>query len=102
MPLPDVLPYVIDNRAHTLADVLNDLLHSDAVHALDVVTAYVNVGAFDLVQDGLDDLASLRLLLGSEPDWRARPASRGRSSTSTASTTCPTSAWSSASRPRMR
>jgi hypothetical protein len=53
------LPYVIDNRAHTLADVLNDLLRSDAVHTLDVATAYVNVGAFDL--------ASLRLLLGSEP-----------------------------------
>jgi hypothetical protein len=30
------LPYVIDNRAHTLADVLNDLLHSDAVRALTV------------------------------------------------------------------
>ena len=35
MNLPYVLPYVIDNRAHTLADVLNDLLRSDAVHALD-------------------------------------------------------------------
>ena len=32
------LPYVIDNRTHTLADVLNDLLRSDAVHALDVAT----------------------------------------------------------------
>jgi hypothetical protein len=61
------LPYVIDNRAHRLADVLNDLLRSDAVHTLDVATAYVNVGAFDLVQDGLEQLASLRLLLGSEP-----------------------------------
>ena len=35
MNLPYVLPYVIDNRTHTLADVLNDLLHSDVVHALD-------------------------------------------------------------------
>jgi len=73
MNLPYVLPYVIDNRAHTLADVLNDLLRSDArmlsirVHTLDVATAYVNVGAFDLVQGGLERLASLRLLLGSEP-----------------------------------
>ena len=102
MNLPYVLPYVIDNRAHRLADILSDLLHSDAVNALDVATAYFNVGAFDLVQGSLDELASLRLLLGSEPDWRARPASRGRSSTSTTSTTRPTSVWWSASRPRMR
>jgi hypothetical protein len=37
------LPYVIDNRAHNLADVLNDLLRTDAVHALDVATATFNV-----------------------------------------------------------
>ncbi len=54
------LPYVIDNRAHTLADVLNDLLRSDDVHALDV-------GAFDLAQNGLDEdcyEAFARLLAG--------------------------------------
>ncbi len=61
------LPYVIDNRAHQLADVLNDLVHSDAVHALDVATAYFNVGGFDLLREGLEELASFRLLLGSEP-----------------------------------
>ena len=38
------LPYVIDNRAHTLADVLNDLL-----------------------RQALERLDSVRLLLGSEP-----------------------------------
>ncbi len=42
------LPYVIDNRAHNLADVLNALLHSDAVHALDVTTATLNVGVTHL------------------------------------------------------
>jgi superfamily II DNA or RNA helicase len=61
------LPYVIDNRAHKLADVLDDLLHDDAVHALDVATAYFNVGGFDLLGEGLKDLASFRLLLGSQP-----------------------------------
>jgi phosphatidylserine/phosphatidylglycerophosphate/cardiolipin synthase-like enzyme len=61
------MPYVIDNRAHKLADILNDLLQSDAVHALDIATAYFNVGAFDLVREGLEGLASFRLLLGSEP-----------------------------------
>jgi hypothetical protein len=61
------LPYVIDNRAHTLADVLNALLRSDAVHALDVATAYFNVGGFDLLREGLGELASFRLLLRSQP-----------------------------------
>ncbi|MFW6136421.1 MAG: phospholipase D-like domain-containing protein, partial [Chloroflexota bacterium] len=61
------LPYVVDNRAHKLADVLNDLLEGDAVHALDVATAYFNVGGFELVHEGLEALASFRLLLGSEP-----------------------------------
>jgi superfamily II DNA or RNA helicase len=61
------LPYVIDNRAHTLADVLDDLLHGDAVHALDVATAYFNVGGFDLLREGLEELVSFRLLLGSQP-----------------------------------
>lgn len=39
-----LLPYVIDNRANKLADVLNDLLQGDAVRALDVATAAFNVG----------------------------------------------------------
>jgi SNF2 family DNA or RNA helicase len=61
------LPYVIDNRAHNLADVLNALLRTDAVHALDVATAYFNVGGFDLLREALEDLSSFRLLLGSQP-----------------------------------
>ncbi len=62
------LPYVIDNRRHKLADVLNDLLGSESVRALDVASAYFNVGGFDLLRDQLEALASFRLLLGSEPD----------------------------------
>ena len=61
------LPYVIDNREHTLAEILDDLLRGDTVHAMDVATAYFNVGAFDLLRDGLQSLASLRRLLGAEP-----------------------------------
>ncbi|MBN1877360.1 MAG: helicase, partial [Anaerolineae bacterium] len=75
------LPYVIDNRAHKLADILNDLLASDPIHALDIATAYFNVGAFELVQAGLEGLASFRLLLGAEPGSAAevglRPRMRG-------------------------
>ena len=61
------LPYVIDNREHTLADVLNRLLRHDDVHALDVATAYFNIGGFDLLRESLDGLDSFRLLLGAEP-----------------------------------
>jgi superfamily II DNA or RNA helicase len=61
------LPYVIDNHHHKLADILNDLLGHDAVHALDIASAYFNVGGFDLLRDRLEKLASFRLLLGSEP-----------------------------------
>jgi hypothetical protein len=41
------LPYVIGNREHILADVLNHTLRSDAVHARDV-------RAFDLLRDSAD------------------------------------------------
>ncbi len=70
------LPYVIDNRAHTLADVLNDLLRSDAVHALDIATAYFNVGGFHLLRERLEELASFRLLLGSQPGGAHEPGLR--------------------------
>ena len=61
------LPYVIDNREHNLADVLNYLLRHENVHALDVATAYFNIGGYDLLQEGLEDIDSFRLLLGAEP-----------------------------------
>ncbi len=61
------LPYVIDNRDHRLIDVLDALLHGDKVQALDIATAYFNVGAFELIREGLEGLASFRLLLGAEP-----------------------------------
>jgi hypothetical protein len=60
------LPYVIDNRAHKLADVLDEVLRSDPVHALDVGTACFDAGGSQL-HEGLEGLAFFRLLLGSEP-----------------------------------
>ncbi len=47
------LPYVIDNREHTLADVLNRLLSHGNVHVLDVATAYFNIGGFDLLRESV-------------------------------------------------
>ena len=60
-------PFVIDNRNHRLADVLNQVLSGHKDRSLDIATAYFNVGGFDLIKDGLNDLGSFRLLLGAEP-----------------------------------
>ena len=61
------LTYVNDDREHGLAKVLDDLLRNDAAHALDVATAYVNLGAFELLQATLEGPDSVRLLPGFEP-----------------------------------
>ena len=61
------IPYVIDNDVHRLADVLNAILAQHQGKSLDVATAYFNVRGFTLLQKGLEDLGSFRLLLGDEP-----------------------------------
>ena len=66
------LPYVIDNQIHKLADVLNGLLADERTHALDVATAYFNVGGFALLHEWLTRMESFRLLLQSAhllPDY---------------------------------
>ena len=62
-----VIPYVIDNQLHRLADVLNEILAQHADKSLDIATAYFNVQGFRLLQEGLEKLGSFRLLLGDEP-----------------------------------
>ena len=61
------IPFVIDNRTHRLADVLNRVLSEHWDRSLDVATAYFNVGGFDLLRAGLKNLGSFRMLLGFEP-----------------------------------
>ena len=61
------IPYVIDNQAHRLADILNALLVEHKGRSLDVATAYFTAGGFGLVKEGLLGLGNLRLLLGAEP-----------------------------------
>jgi superfamily II DNA or RNA helicase len=61
------LPYVIDNEAHVLTDILKELLAEHKGRSLDVATAYFTVGGFGLVQEGLATLGNFRLLLGAEP-----------------------------------
>ena len=62
------IPFVIDNQQHSMRDVLNSLLVRHQGHALDIATAYFNVGGWQLLQAGMDGLNSLRLLLGDEPE----------------------------------
>jgi len=60
------IPYVIDNQAYRLADVLRDLLDKHEGRSLDVATAYFNVDGFELLKDGILNVGTFRLLLGAE------------------------------------
>ena len=61
------IPYVIDNQNHHMVDVLGRILAGHSGKSLDVATAYFNVRGFTLLQQGLMELGSFRLLLGDEP-----------------------------------
>jgi len=61
------IPFVIDNREHKLAEILNELLEHFQHRSLDIASAYFNVHGFRLIQKGLENIGSFRLLLGTEP-----------------------------------
>jgi len=61
------IPFVIDNREYKLADVLNELLNQFGNRSIDIATAYFTVRGFELIKGGLENIGSLRLLLGAEP-----------------------------------
>lgn len=76
-------PLFVDNRdGNTMARALRD--HLDALgreqalpFGLDVATAFFNVPGFNIMADGLEHVARVRLLLGAEPLPEAqRPARR--------------------------
>ena len=48
-----MIPFVIDNNEHRLADVLNDLLSKTEGKPLDIATAYFTVSGYRLVKDAL-------------------------------------------------
>ena len=58
------IPYVIDNREHKLADILNELLGQFESRSMDIASAFFSIRGFQLVQEGLENIGSLRLLLG--------------------------------------
>lgn len=61
------LPYVIDNQNARLGEVINKLLVDVDIQGLDVATAYFNIHGFELVKQGMKEINSFRMLLGSEP-----------------------------------
>ncbi|MFW5928093.1 MAG: phospholipase D-like domain-containing protein, partial [Thermoplasmatota archaeon] len=63
------IPFVIDNESEDkrLCKVLNDILSDHEDKSLDIASAYFNVYGYKMIKEGLDNLGSLRLLLGYEP-----------------------------------
>ena len=62
-----LLPYVIDNQSHKLADVLNSVMQTHPGMSLDVASAYFSVSGYRALQVQLAGLRSFRLLLGFQP-----------------------------------
>src|SRR5712692_11236892 len=61
------IPYVIDNIACRLADVLNTLLRREQGQQVDVATAYFSIRGFEQLRDTLPGVRRFRLLLGDKP-----------------------------------
>ncbi|NLE37139.1 MAG: helicase [Pirellulaceae bacterium] len=76
-----MIPSVIDNQEHRLADVLNTLLEHCAGGPVDIATAYFAVSGYRLLRERLHHVGAMRLLIGSEPtsglDVGIRPDRRG-------------------------
>lgn len=66
-----MIPFAIDNDAHRLADVLNELLARSAGCPFDVATAYFSISGYRLLSQTLPPLGAFRLLLGAEPESSA-------------------------------
>lgn len=62
-----MIPFVIDNQQHRMADALNELLAQSSEKPLDIATAYFAISGYRLVKDTLHQVGAFRLILGSEP-----------------------------------
>jgi ERCC4-like helicases len=60
------LPFVIDNQQYYMSEVLTRLLQRHKGQALDIATAYFNVGGWNLLTPAITQLGNLRLLIGDE------------------------------------
>lgn len=66
------IPYVIDNQVHKLADVHNAILAERTGNALDIATAYFNVGGHRLLRGRLHSGDRCRKRLVSQSIGRKR------------------------------
>lgn len=62
-----MLPFVLDNQRHRVADALNQLLVRAGAGPVDVATAYFSISGYRLVREGLHRAGAFRLLIGAEP-----------------------------------
>jgi phosphatidylserine/phosphatidylglycerophosphate/cardiolipin synthase-like enzyme len=62
-----MIPSVIDNDRHRLADVLDTLLEKCTGGPVDIATAYFAISGYRLVKDRLHQMGAVRLLIGAEP-----------------------------------
>jgi len=62
-----MIPSVIDNQEHRLADVLRRCLEHCPGGPFDVATAYFSISAYRLVAEQLHSTGAFRLLIGSDP-----------------------------------
>ena len=72
MPLPDY----IDNSQYKLQDVLQTLIEQEHQVVLDIATGFFRIEAWLRLEDAMNDLTSLRLLIGRDP--AIRPAESDR------------------------
>lgn len=66
-----MLPFVIDNLNHRLADALNSLLDQSQDNPFDVATAYFSISGYRLLKDRIHHVGTVRLLIGPDPQTGA-------------------------------
>ena len=62
-----LVPFVIDNQRHKLADVRNNLFTATGGKPFDVATAHFSISGYRLAADRLHKVGAFRLLIGSDP-----------------------------------
>ncbi len=62
-----MIPSVIDNQVHRLADVLRECLAQCPGGPFDAATAYFSISGYRLLQNELPQVGAFRLLIGSDP-----------------------------------
>ncbi|MCZ2207829.1 phospholipase D-like domain-containing protein, partial [Cylindrospermopsis raciborskii] len=70
------IPDYIDNTQHTLQTILNELIQKENQLILDVATGFFHIEAWLRLDESMNQLTSLRLLIGRDP--AIRPAESDR------------------------